>query len=71
MNLNKVKAVWIMLLPFGLIFWIAETWYFGWNRLPQSEAEWWCDYIAALITVIGGVTFHAWNGCRMYKNEKI
>lgn len=33
-------------------WWLAETWHFGWNFLPVSDAEIVCDGIFALITAL-------------------
>lgn len=36
----------------GIWFGIMETAYFGWNMLPQSDAEIICDGIAVLISAL-------------------
>lgn len=38
----------------ALVFWLAETGYFGWNAYPQSAAEQTCDDIAT------AMFFSAW-----------
>lgn len=43
------------LIVAGIAFWIAETWYFGWNETPSCEAEKIADHIAAAMFVIGYV----------------
>lgn len=46
------------LVVIGIIFWIAETWYFGWNREPQSAQEGIADFIVGIMIfwgVIGDV----------------
>ncbi len=30
----------------GILFWFAETAYFGFNWSPSCRAEMWCDHIA-------------------------
>ena len=37
----------------GLLFWITETGYFGWNWSPSCDAERVCDAIALCIVVLG------------------
>ncbi len=37
----------------GLAFWIAETWYFGWNKFPESHIEAGCDVIATALMSYG------------------
>jgi len=39
----------------GQAWWIFETWHFGWNFAPQSDAEIVCDGIVALITALAFV----------------
>ena len=31
---------------FGVLFWLGETWYFGWNDTPSCKAEAFCDVTA-------------------------
>ena len=33
----------------GLMFWIAENMYFGWNALPQSDAEIVADMVVIVL----------------------
>ncbi len=42
-------------LIFGLLFWFAETAWFGWNwgREPSCDAEHVCDIIARVFVLIG------------------
>lgn len=40
---------------FGFVFGIAESYCFGWNPKPMSFAEVICDYISAVLIIIGGV----------------
>lgn len=43
----------------GLIFWIAETAYFGWNKTPQSPQEQIADYISIIMVfwgIVGDIT---------------
>lgn len=37
----------------AFLFWLAETWYFGWNAKPMSAAEETCDRIAQVVGWIG------------------
>lgn len=39
----------------GMAFWLAETWFFGWNDTAQSAAESVCDFIALVAMTIGFV----------------
>ena len=43
----------IIFVVAGIMFAYAETWYFGWNRLPMSSAEFYCDKIATAVSVWG------------------
>lgn len=38
---------------FAFAFWIAETWYFGWNMKPQTGQEALCDAIVVVLFVWG------------------
>ena len=38
----------------GLLLWVAETWYFGWNLTPQSRAEVIMDVLSSAM-VLGGL----------------
>jgi len=42
-------------LGVGLLFWLVETWYFGWNRLPESDAERVCDAVCVLLLATAAV----------------
>lgn len=37
----------------AFLFWLAETWYFGWNAKPISAAEETCDHIARALALMG------------------
>lgn len=41
----KTRTVFII----GILFWICETWYFGWNKTPSCWAEKVCDFLALVI----------------------
>ena len=41
------------LITLGVVIWIIENMYFGWNRHPESKAEYVCDIIAAFFIVCG------------------
>jgi len=30
----------------SVLFWLSETWYFGWNTKPSCRAERICDWMA-------------------------
>lgn len=45
----------LYVLFLGLGFGLIETAHFGWNALPQSDAEVVCDGIAMLITALAFV----------------
>ena len=36
----------------GQVWWLAETWHFGWNLWPVSDAKVICDGIFALILAL-------------------
>ena len=38
-------------------FWIAENFYFGWNKTPQSNAEQMCDNIVIWLFIIGVILY--------------
>lgn len=33
----------------GLLLWLGETWYFGWNKTPKSVAEQMFDSISVIL----------------------
>ena len=43
----------MLLALIGVLFWLIETWYFGWNLFAESDAERWCDRIAMCLIVAG------------------
>lgn len=43
-TMNKYNYI----LLFCFIFWIAETWYFGWNMKPLTVYEEMCDRIVTI-----------------------
>lgn len=42
-----------IILIIGLLFGLAETWYFGWNWLPTNNLEFLCDLCTVFIASIG------------------
>lgn len=50
-NRNARDAAWSMAV--AAVFWLAETWYFGWNWMAQSQAEVVCDTIAVAFFAYG------------------
>jgi hypothetical protein len=50
--MNKLKLgnkiIWI-----GMIFWLIETWHFGWNITPINNYELTCDFISTIIIIVG------------------
>lgn len=50
--MNRSKLA-IILVVTGVILWIGETWYFGWNIQPQSPAEMFLDMVAWGMILIG------------------
>jgi hypothetical protein len=48
MSLSRRNLV-LGLTATALIFWLAETGYFGWNLTPQSHIELVCDRIAQIL----------------------
>ncbi len=53
-SLQKLK-VGARFIYAGLIFGLAETWYFGWNEKPESMAEIVCDAISASSIIFGNI----------------
>jgi len=47
----------LLFLVVGIIFGVAETIYFGSNWLPQSRAEFVCDFISIALTQTGTTLF--------------
>jgi hypothetical protein len=41
------------------IFWLIETWHFGWNFLPSSDAEMVCDGIVVLLLALSIMGYRA------------
>lgn len=37
----------------GLVFWFAETCFFGWNFKPINQAERICDNISTVLMMVG------------------
>ncbi len=50
MNRIKIGKILIMI---GFAMWIIENIYFGWNKLPMSEAEATCDIIVKIFMYMG------------------
>jgi len=50
MNRIKIGKILIMI---GFAMWIIENIYFGWNKLPMSEAEETCDIIVKIFMYLG------------------
>ena len=55
MTLRNYKKKTVLYFVIGLLFWLVETWAFGWNKSPLSTAEQICDYIT--IGIVGNVAF--------------
>lgn len=74
---NNPKANWRMfktgfwLMVGSVLFAIAETGYFGWNRFPVTRAELTCDIIAGAICATGAAIFFysIYRQNRYYKNQ--
>lgn len=47
----KIRVNWRVFWV-GQLWWLLETWHFGWNFAPASDAEMICDGIFALITAL-------------------
>lgn len=43
----------LLLIVIALVFNLLETWYFGWNMLPKSIPEAYCDGISGIVSWIG------------------
>jgi hypothetical protein len=50
--MNKIK-IGKTLIMIGLAMWIIENFYFGWNKLPMSEAKETCDTIVKIFMYAG------------------
>jgi len=50
--MNRIKIGKILLM-IGFAMWIIENIYFGWNKLPMSEAEETCDLIVKIFMYLG------------------
>ena len=50
-----IKQIYRLILSLGLILWILETAYFGWNMTAQSGAERVFDIITSIAVLVGGV----------------
>lgn len=50
---NQYNRTGWVLIAAAFVFWLGETWIFGWNLKPQSEAERFCDTLALVIWSIG------------------
>lgn len=37
----------------GLVFWLAESIWFGWHQYPSCEAEVYCDHLAGFLILVG------------------
>lgn len=61
----KTYLIGFFLMVGGSIFSIIETWYFGWNLIPQSTAEVICDMICFFSIMLGFLIF-----CYKPKNTK-
>lgn len=51
--MNSPKFIGNLLMTIALIFWIAETRFFGGNFLPQTREEYFADGFSPLIWGIG------------------
>lgn len=49
MKLNRFEYAILV----GLLLWLAETWYFGWNATAQSDAERALDILSGSIMLYG------------------
>lgn len=58
----------VIALLLGLIFNIAETWYFGWNLTASCPEEIQADYISKVIMLSGGLI--CWYVAIFYKESK-
>jgi hypothetical protein len=47
---NKIN---LPILSIALVYGVCETWHFGWNWAPKSDAEVICDGIAIVINGAG------------------
>lgn len=52
---KKRDLFYSVLLIAGVILWIGETWFFGWNSEPQSTAEKMLDFISQGMIIYGGL----------------
>lgn len=47
MNTNKIFG--LKIIAIAMVFGFFETWYFGWNRFPESLPEAICDGIVWML----------------------
>ena len=47
------------ILQIGLMIYIIENFYFGWNKTPMSELELYCDYAVEIVFYLGIVIYAA------------
>ena len=53
----KARTTGFIMLGLTIAYSIVETRYFGWNNLPQSEAEMVCDGIGLILLFISMIMF--------------
>ena len=52
---NHYASIWVWLM--GILWWLEETAYFGWNACPHSVAELFCDGSVILIYTLAALTY--------------
>jgi hypothetical protein len=45
------------LMAIGLIIFLIENFYFGWNEFPMSDLEYYADTISAIFIYVGFIIF--------------
>lgn len=50
---NKKYLIPFGIFMFGIILWLSESAYFGWNAVPNSTLELVCDIVSGIIILIG------------------
>ena len=50
---NSYNRLGWLIVAAATVFWLGETWIFGWNLKPQSEAERYCDSMALMAWSLG------------------
>jgi hypothetical protein len=75
MTKQTLYKISVGMVIFGLLFWLAETWYFGFNQNAESTAENICDWVAIFFVLVGFIIKPVneemyFNGCTFIEKTK-